>query len=89
VPFFPLGSAFPGRNKVPEDPTVTSTAKAMGATTTQVALAWLLAHDRHILLIPGTSSLTHLTENVAAGELRLNADTIIALDSLALEREPR
>jgi pyridoxine 4-dehydrogenase len=89
VPFFPLGSAFPGRNKVAEHPTVISTAEAMGATTTQVGLAWLLAHDRHILLIPGTSSLTHLTENVAAGELRLKADTIIALDRLALTKEPR
>jgi aryl-alcohol dehydrogenase-like predicted oxidoreductase len=83
VPFFPLGSAFPSANKATEHPIVISAAKAIRATTAQVGLAWLLAHDRHIPLIPGTSSVTHLTENVTAGEIRLDADTINALNRLA------
>jgi hypothetical protein len=48
-----------------------------------VGLAWLLAHDDHTLLIPGTSNPAHLAENIAAGSVRLPAASIAALDQLA------
>jgi pyridoxine 4-dehydrogenase len=83
VPYFPLGSAFAGAAKVTEHPAVRAAATAQGATPAQVCLAWLLAHDPHILLIPGTSSLEHLNENVAAADVRLDAATTAVLDSLA------
>ena len=83
VPFFPLGSAFAGAARVTEHPVVLAAAAAQGATPAQVGLAWLLAHDPHMLLIPGTSSLEHLAENVASADVRLDADTMAALDVLA------
>jgi pyridoxine 4-dehydrogenase len=83
VPYFPLGSAFAGLAKVTEHPAVLAAATAQGATPAQIGLAWLLAHDPHILLIPGTSSLEHLAENVATGDVRLDADTMAVLDVLA------
>ncbi len=83
VPFFPLGSAFPWVAKVTEQPAVVAAAAALGATPAQVGLAWLLGHDPHVLLIPGTSSLDHLAENVAAGEVRLDQETVDVLDGLA------
>jgi hypothetical protein len=83
VPYFPLGSAFAGAAKVTEHPVVRSVAAAQGATPAQVCLAWLLAHDPNILLIPGTSSLQHLDENVGAGGVRLDADAMAVLDGLA------
>jgi pyridoxine 4-dehydrogenase len=82
VPFFPLGSAFPGIPKVTEHPAVVAAATALGATPAQVGLAWLLAHDPHVLVIPGTSSLEHLTENVTTGQVHLDADTMAVLDGL-------
>jgi len=89
VPYFPLGSAFAGAAKVTEHPAVVAAAAAQGATPAQVCLAWLLGHDPHILLIPGTSSLKHLTENVATAEARLDADTTAQLDGLAATRGRR
>jgi aryl-alcohol dehydrogenase-like predicted oxidoreductase len=83
VPYFPLGSAFAGAAKVTKHPAVLDAAAAQGATPAQVGLAWLLAHDPHILLIPGTSSLKHLDENVATADVRLDAATIAVLDALA------
>jgi aryl-alcohol dehydrogenase-like predicted oxidoreductase len=83
VPFFPLGSAFPGIAKVTEHPAVLAAATALGATPAQVGLAWLLAHDPHVLLIPGTSNLDHLTENIATADVHLDAATIAVLDRLA------
>jgi pyridoxine 4-dehydrogenase len=83
VPYFPLGSAFAGIAKVTKHPAVLAVAEAQGATPAQVGLAWLLAHDPHILLIPGTSSLEHLDENVATADVRLDAATIAVLDVLA------
>lgn len=83
VPFFPLGSAFPGIPKVSDHPAVVAAAAALGATPAQVGLAWLLAHDPGILLIPGTSSPAHLAENVAAGDVHLDPATIAELDGLA------
>jgi pyridoxine 4-dehydrogenase len=81
VPFFPLGSAFPGRPKVTDQPAVVAAARALGATPSQVGLAWLRQHAPNVLLISGTSSLEHLRENVAAGELDLPADLIAHLEA--------
>ncbi|MEO6570767.1 MAG: oxidoreductase, partial [Ilumatobacteraceae bacterium] len=71
VPYFPLGSAFPHLPKVTDDPTVQAAATRRGVTPAQVGLAWLLAHNPSILLIPGTSSVAHLEQNVAVGDLEL------------------
>ena len=89
VPYFPLGSAFAGAAKVTEHPAVLAAAAALGATPAQVCLAWLLGHDPHILLIPGTASLKHLNENVATADVRLDADTTAQLDRLAATRSRR
>jgi pyridoxine 4-dehydrogenase len=83
VPFFPLGSAFGVAPRPTEDPTVQEIAARLGATPAQVALAWLLHHAPNILLIPGTSSLAHLEENLAAGDVELGAADVRALDALA------
>ncbi|MFC6705496.1 oxidoreductase [Flexivirga alba] len=72
VPFFPLGSAFPGMPKVTEDQRVRSLAEQLGATPSQIGLAWLLRQSDTVLLIPGTSSVAHLEENVAAGRVVLS-----------------
>jgi aryl-alcohol dehydrogenase-like predicted oxidoreductase len=79
VPFFPLGSAFHPDNPVLGEPSVRATADRLGATTAQVALAWLLYQAPTVLLIPGTSSLEHLEENFAAGELTLDREALDAL----------
>ncbi|MEV4419380.1 aldo/keto reductase [Patulibacter sp. NPDC049589] len=77
VPYFPLGSAFTGGPaKLAADPAIAATAEKHGATTTQIALAWLLARDEHVLLIAGTSSVAHLEENLAAGDLELDAEDL-------------
>jgi len=89
VPYFPLGSAFAGAAKVTEHPAVLAAAAAQGATPAQVCLAWLLGHDPHILLIPGTTSLKHLNENVATADVFLDADTTAQLDRLAATRSRR
>jgi aryl-alcohol dehydrogenase-like predicted oxidoreductase len=73
VPFFPLGSAFVGGPKqLAADPAIAEVAERHGATPSQIALAWLLEHSERILLIPGTSSVQHLEENLAAGEIELD-----------------
>jgi pyridoxine 4-dehydrogenase len=82
VPYFPLGSAFPGVPKVTEHPAVVAAATALGATPAQVGLAWLLAHAPEVLVIPGTSSLGHLAENVATGQVHLDIDMMAVLDGL-------
>jgi aryl-alcohol dehydrogenase-like predicted oxidoreductase len=82
VPFFPLGSAFPGWPKVADDSTVVAIAGDLGVTAAQVALAWLLAHYDGTLLISGTADLAHLAENLAAGDVTLPPDAIAALDDL-------
>lgn len=71
VPYFPLGSAFPGMPKVTEDERVVRIARQRDITPSQVGLAWLLARAENILLIPGTSSVAHLEENTAVGDIRL------------------
>lgn len=81
VPFFPLGSAFPGLPKVSEHAAVVALADRLGATPAQVGLAWLLHHAPIILLIPGTSSVEHLEENLAARSLPLTAADIAELEA--------
>ncbi len=83
VPFFPLGSAFPGIAKVTEAPAVIKIASKLEASPAQVGLAWLLAHAPNILLIPGTSSIVHLDENTAAANVKLDSDSMNILNRLA------
>ena len=80
VPFFPLGSAFPGMPKVTENPAVVALADQLGATEAQVGLSWLLHHSPNILLIPGTKSLAHLEENMATLTLPLTDDQVAELE---------
>jgi aryl-alcohol dehydrogenase-like predicted oxidoreductase len=82
VPYFPLGSAFPSRPHVDDDPVVREVAEELATTPSQVALAWLLARYDATLLIPGTTSLEHLAENLAAGELVLTEQAVDRLDVL-------
>jgi pyridoxine 4-dehydrogenase len=82
VPYFPLGSAFPGMPKVTEHPAVTEAAATLGASPAQVGLAWLLAHDPGTLLIPGTSSPGHLEDNIATANVHLDPATMDILDGL-------
>jgi pyridoxine 4-dehydrogenase len=72
VPFFPLGSAFAPDNPVLANPAVTRTARRLGRTPAQIALAWLLSIRPNVLLIPGTSSVRHLEENVAVSGIELD-----------------
>lgn len=78
VPFFPLGAAF-GRERVLGHPAVKATAQRLDVTPAQVALAWILAVAPNTLLIPGTASLEHLEENVAAGRVVLDDEAMKAL----------
>lgn len=83
TPYFPLGSAFPFLPKVTDDPAVVAVAQRIGATPAQVGLAWLLAHRDNILLIPGTSSLAHLAENLAVADLTLSPADLDELNAAA------
>ena len=78
VPFFPLGGFTPLQSSALSD-----VAARLNATPMQVALTWLLQRAPNILLIPGTSSLAHLRENIAAAELKLPEDAIAELDRIA------
>lgn len=81
VAFFPLGSAFTGGPaKLAEDPAIRRVAAKHDVLPTQVALAWLLAHYDRMLLIPGTTSVAHLQENVAAGDVTLDDEDMAALN---------
>jgi pyridoxine 4-dehydrogenase len=77
VPFFPLGGFTPLQSSILSD-----VAQRLGATPMQVALRWLLRRAPNILLIPGTSSLLHLRENLAAAQLHLPNDAGVALDGI-------
>jgi pyridoxine 4-dehydrogenase len=84
VPFFPLGSAFTGGPaKLAADPVVGRIATRHHATPAQVALAWLVQRYERMLLIPGTSSVAHLEENLNAAELSLDAEDVATLDAIA------
>ena len=74
VPFWPLGSGGQGQGGVLQDSRVVRVADRLGATPAQVALAWLLDVAPNMLLIPGTSSRTHLRENLAVAGLYLDDD---------------
>jgi len=78
VPFFPLGGFTPLQSS-----TLSAVADQLGSKPMQVALAWLLHRSPNILLIPGTSSVAHLRENVAAGQLTLSRETLAELDGIA------
>jgi pyridoxine 4-dehydrogenase len=78
VPFFPLGGFTPLQSS-----TLSDVAGRLGATPMQVALAWLLRRSPNILLIPGTSSVTHLRENLAAGRLTLSPQVLKELEGIA------
>lgn len=82
VPYFPLGSAFPGFPKVADNPVVVEIAGELGVTGAQVGLAWLLAHSPNTLLIPGTRSIAHLEENIGAADVTLSAEAIARLDAV-------
>jgi aryl-alcohol dehydrogenase-like predicted oxidoreductase len=77
VPFFPLGGFTPLQSSA-----LDTVAASLKATPMQVALAWLLARSLNILLIPGTSSVEHLRENLRAATLQLPSEMIAALDSI-------
>ncbi|GAA3350495.1 oxidoreductase [Amorphoplanes nipponensis] len=82
VPFFPLGSAFGGVNRLLTHPDLIAVAERLEAQPSQVALAWLLELGPHVLLIPGTSSLGHLIDNVTTRRVRLDDDARKILDSI-------
>ena len=77
VPYFPLGGFSPLQSEA-----LDAVAKRLDATPMAVALAWLLQRSPNILLIPGTSSLAHLRENVAGAGLELPADAVAELDAI-------
>ncbi|WP_375491330.1 oxidoreductase [uncultured Jatrophihabitans sp.] len=79
VPYFPLGSAFGVSVHVTQDDAVKSVAQRLGVTATQVGLAWLLAQSDNVLLIPGTSSVEHLEENLGAGDVTLDDEALAEL----------
>lgn len=78
VPYFPLGGFTPLQSSE-----LDQTAATLGATTMQVALAWLLHRSPNILLIPGTSSVAHLRENLKAATLQLSPEVLTTLDAIA------
>ncbi|MGW7682644.1 aldo/keto reductase [Kribbella sp. NPDC054772] len=88
VPFFPLGSAFRqppfDQLAVPtEHPVVQRIAERLGVSTAAVCLAWILAHDNHTALIPGTRSIAHLEDNVRTADVELDTETLAELDAIA------
>lgn len=83
VPFFPLGGFSPLQSS-----TLSSVADRLGATPLQVALAWLLHRSPNVLLIPGTSSVAHLRENLTVGELELSPQILTELDGIAAAAAP-
>ena len=83
VPFFPLGGFTPLQSTALND-----VAKRLGATPMQTALTWLLQRAPNILLIPGSSSVEHLRENLAATHLELPREAVTALDRIAIDKAP-
>ena len=83
VPFFPLGSSYrAGAKRLAAEPTIVEVAVKHGATPAQIALAWLLARYDRLLLIPGTRSVAHLEENMAAAEVELDEAELADLDAI-------
>ena len=89
VPYFPLGSAFGGGpSQLAQDPAIAGVATRRGITVTQVALGWLLYRYERMLLIPGTSSVRHLEENMAAAEVELDERDLAELDNATQVGDP-
>jgi len=89
VPYFPLGSAFiGGPRQLAQDRVIAGVADRRGITVTQVALAWLLARYERMLLIPGTSSVQHLEENMAAADVELDSQDLAELEDAAQLGDP-
>jgi pyridoxine 4-dehydrogenase len=84
VPFFPLGSGFARANPVLGNEQVLANAERLGVTPAQIALAWLLGLAPNILLIPGTSSVRHLEENLAVADIALDEDAQQQLTAAAV-----
>ena len=83
MPFFPLGGFTPLQSTV-----LDQVAASLQATPMQVALAWLLQRSPNILLIPGTSSMKHLRENLSAASLRLSPNVIAQFNSIGAKAMP-
>ena len=83
VPFFPLGSGFSADNPVLGHPAVQREASKLGRTPAQIALAWTLSVAPNVLLIPGTSSVSHLEQNTAVAHIELDDETKRQLDAAA------
>jgi aryl-alcohol dehydrogenase-like predicted oxidoreductase len=89
VPFFPLGSAFAGGpGQLAADPVIAEVAARRRATPSQIALAWLLHRSDRILLIPGTSSIRHLEENIAAADIDLDEQDMQELEGAGQLGDP-
>jgi aryl-alcohol dehydrogenase-like predicted oxidoreductase len=89
VPYFPLGSAFSGGpRQLAQDRAVAGVAERHGVSATQVALAWLLARYERMLLIPGTSSVEHLEENMAAADVELDEQDLATLENATHVGDP-
>jgi pyridoxine 4-dehydrogenase len=82
APFFPLGGFTPLQSSILDE-----VAAAESASAQQVALAWLLQRSQAIVVIPGTSSIEHLRENVAAAELTLSAESLVRLEGISAQAE--
>jgi aryl-alcohol dehydrogenase-like predicted oxidoreductase len=89
VPFFPLGSAFTGGPQaLAKDPAIAEVAAKHEATPSQIALAWLLARDERLLLIPGTTSVGHLEENLGAIDIDLDEEDLAKLEDVEQLGDP-
>ncbi|MBV9804789.1 MAG: aldo/keto reductase [Solirubrobacterales bacterium] len=89
VPYFPLGSAFSGGpRQLAQDPVIAGVAERHGITVTQVALAWLLSRYERMLVIPGTSSVAHLEENLAAVDVELDESDTAELENATQLGDP-
>ncbi|HEY3558098.1 MAG TPA: aldo/keto reductase, partial [Kribbella sp.] len=83
VPYFPLGSAFDQIPSPVEHPDVQQIANRLDASPAAVCLAWILAHDDHTALIPGTRSVNHLEDNLRAADVPLDPEAMAKLDALS------
>jgi len=89
VPYFPLGSAFTGGPmRLAQDPAVAEVAERRGISAAQVALAWLLARYERMLLIPGTTSVQHLEENMAVTDVELDGEDLAGLENAVQMGDP-
>ncbi|HEY4824040.1 MAG TPA: aldo/keto reductase, partial [Solirubrobacteraceae bacterium] len=89
VPYFPLGSAFTGGpRQLAQDPVIARVAERHQVAVVQVALAWLLARYERILLIPGTRSVEHLEQNMAAADVELSEQDLAELENATQLGDP-